>query len=77
MPAAVTHHLLHGSGGGPTSPFFFFAYFRNWLLMVLRNGSARDIVLAYRNALGRTWTTRSTGAGSGSGSGSRWQRARP
>ncbi len=56
VPTSVTHHLLHGSGA-PTSGWFFVAYFRNWLLNVLRNGSPREIYLAYRNAAGRTAST--------------------
>jgi hypothetical protein len=45
---------MHGAGG-PGNRFFFYAYFRNWLLMVLRNGTMAEIYRAKRNALGRTW----------------------
>jgi hypothetical protein len=54
VPASTVRHLMHGAGG-PGNRFFFFAYFRNWLLMTLRNGDRDQIVRAVRNALGRTW----------------------
>jgi GT2 family glycosyltransferase len=54
VPTATARHLMHGAGG-PGNRFFFFTYFRNWLLMVLRNGSKGEIYRAKRNALGRTW----------------------
>jgi GT2 family glycosyltransferase len=54
VPDGTVRHLMHGAGG-PGNRFFFFAYFRNWLLTVLRNGSLDEIYRAKRNALGRTW----------------------
>jgi GT2 family glycosyltransferase len=54
VPSATARHLMHGAGG-PGNRFFFYAYFRNWLLMVLRNGTMAEIYRAKRNALGRTW----------------------
>ncbi len=46
-PASVIHHL-HGGSGGTAATGFHFLNYRNWLLGMLRTGSLREVVAAFR-----------------------------
>ncbi len=58
-PESVIRHAFGGSGGSANTAFFFLNY-RNWLLTVIRNGSAIERRRAFRSAWDRIkWALRS------------------